>query len=597
MPILDPKTELNKLPKEPGVYKMLDKDGKLLYVGKAKRLDKRVRGYFEGRHHGPHIKKMAEQIASVEVVATGSENDAFILEQRLINALKPKYNIIFRDDKTYPFIKIHAGDFPQASVYRGEKKNNPNLYGPYPDSYMAKAILEHGQKIFGIRSCPDSVFKNRSRACVEHQIGRCCAPCVGLCSKEEYQSAIQSFKDFVAGKDKQIVARLTEEMNAAAQALQFEKAAALRDKIRAVSAARAGQSIESADDLDVDVCAIELGKTVGSLHFLRSKSGAVVESYALNFTFDPDTEPEMAIEQALLALYAKKTPSARLALNFTPAESLQEAFRESGLKAKFFEPKAGQTKKWLELCQANAQSSLAGHSAFELERIKALEKLLKLQNVRHIECFDISHYQSEAAYASCVVWRNGALDKKSYRKFGISPENAGDDFGSMKEAIVRRYNGHLPDELPDLLLIDGGPAQMKKAKEALDLIGASIPMLGIAKGVERKLGLETMIPDWGPESFDADKHNPGVLLLALIRDESHRFAIAANRKKTAKNRSASLLAQIPGVGPARRKALLLAFGSAAGVRAASLEDLKKIPGIDDKTAKNILNALNGSQND
>ena len=571
---------------------MLDRTGSLLYVGKAKDLFKRVRGYFEGRHHGPHIAKMAQQIQQIEIVATASENDAFILEQRLIQSLKPKYNIIFRDDKTYPFIKIHNQPYEQVSVFRGPKKDSKQLYGPYADARMAQQIIQYGQTIFGIRTCSDSSFSNRSRPCVEHQLGRCLAPCTQLCTLEEYQTALSHFKDFVSGKDKQLVVDLTAQMNAAAQAQRFEEAGRLRDKIRAISAARASQGIEGQMGPDLDVCAIVLSGNLGSLHLLRTRGGAVIESYAQNFVGSDELDAELVHLQVLSELYSVRPVPKTMACNFSLSTAGHEELRNYyALSIELIQPQSGQSFKWLQLCVNNAQAGLCGNIQYERERISALTHLLGMGPLQRIECFDISHFQSEGAVASCVVWENGEMDPKQYRIFNISPEQAGDDFGSMREVLTRRFNGVLQTETPNLLLIDGGRAQMSKAQEALSLLGLTIPMLGMAKGISRKLGQEMMIPSWGKEPFQADKHNPGLLLLAHIRDESHRFAIQGNRKKVQKNRIQSVFETIPGIGPTRRKALILAFGSALNCKNAAIEDLQKVPGISLTLAQTIHSAL------
>lgn len=593
MPVHDPKSELGQVAETPGVYRFFDLKGNLLYVGKAKNLRKRVNAYFEGRGHGPHIHKMVEHIHSLETTLTNTENEALILEQRLIQSEKPKYNIIFRDDKTYAYIKISSHASPQISIYRGKKEKNDRYFGPYTDSRNARETYEFAQKTFLLRNCQDSVFSNRSRACVLHQIGRCSAPCVGHVRPEDYQKSVEAATRFLKGEDKELISGLTKEMEQASELMHFEQAGRLRDQIHAISAARSAQSIESSGRQDVDIFALAQSVDQACAHMIEIRNGIIAASRSYRVSA-LQVSPTETLDALASTIYSQMPPPKKIVSHVEISPETLLAIARSNDSVEWVSQPAGQDLKWLELCQANAQASLQqklGKERLIQERQRSLESLVSLSPLDHIECFDISHFQAEAAVASCVVYRSGGMSKSEYRIFNISAPNAGDDYASMKEALIRRYQGRNPEDLPQLVLIDGGIGQVNFAQQALGLLDLNLPLLGVAKGPERKAGEEELIPSWGPPAQKPGLASPALQLVQMIRDESHRFAITQNRNRVSKKRGESLLLAIPGIGASKRKALLLTFGSAKAVSQASEEELQKVPGVSLALAKRIAQHL------
>lgn len=589
MPLHDPASDLPHLPETPGVYRMLGPDGELLYVGKAKNLRRRVRSYFEKHDHTPRIRKMVSQIRSIETILTASEDEALLLEQRLIRNDRPKYNIIFRDDKTYSYIKFGSQEWSRVSIYRGAKESRERYFGPYTDSQRARDTLDFLQKHFRLRSCDDNSFSHRARPCVLHQIGQCLAPCVGLVSRADYAKAVRDAQAFLRGEDKSLIADLTARMELASEALDFESAGILRDQIQAISTARGAQSLEGEScGIPVDYLAIAIRFGKGAAHILRTRGGAVVESHSFLFSGAEPSEAALGLAQEF---YAGRELPKRLIANAEPdAESLSETL--PGLE--WIARPSGAAAKTLALCETNATASLErdlGREAETSRRHAALEAALSIGPLETIECFDISHHQGEGAVASCVRYRDGAMRPSEYRRFTISPEHAGDDFASIREAVIRRYQGSNPSEMPSLILIDGGEAQVAKALEALALIDLPGKCMGVSKGPDRTPGDERLIPSWGLPVFAPGKDSLALLLVQMIRDEAHRFAITGNRKALTKKRGESSLLQIPGVGPSKRKALLLAFASARGVSEASVDELARVPGIGPTLAAAIHRSL------
>lgn len=594
-----PATQLSELPAKPGVYRFTDKHGKLLYIGKAKNLSHRVRAYFEGREHGPHIKQMVPHIHQLEVIVTSGELEALLLEQRLISQLKPKYNIIFRDDKTYSYVALTKHRHPQIRTFRGKRNSGHDLFGPYVDSRSARARVELTQKAFKIRTCDENTYANRSRPCVLHQIGRCSAPCVpGLVSQEDYQDQVQKARNYLAGKDTALLAAMGKEMELASQSMEFEKAAILRDQIRLLSNAQTLQNLEGKANSNLDAIAHASGMRSTAVHLYEIRDGLIQNVYAYDLPLA--AAPRDAFEALLSQHYLEREPPPRLLCTEptdVPSETLEFLRLRWGKAPAPTSAGNAAERGWLEMAQDNARQTISGTDTPQEARAiqqKALAELfpgLPGGSPKRIECFDISHFQGEAAVGSCVVYEDHAMRPDQYRIFNIAAENAGDDFASMKEVIIRRYQSMALADLPQMLIIDGGGGQLAKAKEALELIGLQIPMLGIAKGVTRKLGNEELIPSWGDGPRRLDKSNPALLLLSHIRDESHRFAITHNRKKIAKKRTESHLMEIPGIGAAKRKALLLAFGSAARVREANEAQLAAVPGIGPALARQIKDGL------
>lgn len=582
-----PAQQLGDLPAKPGVYRFTDKNGVLLYVGKAKDLSHRVRAYFEGREHGPHIKRMVPHIHQLEVLITATELDALLVEQRLISQLKPKYNIIFRDDKTYAYVALTKHKFPQIKTFRGKRSTQQDLFGPYVDSRSARARIELVQKTFKIRTCDDGTFSNRSRPCVLHQIGRCSGPCVpGLVEDAQYHDQAQKAHNYLAGRDAALINLMSNEMDAASQDMLFEKAAMLRDQIRLLSSAQTIQNLEGKSNSNLDAIAHVSGARSTAVHLYEIREGIIQNVYA--YDLPQALDPRDTYEALLSQHYLERHPPQRLLCSNPqdlPPEALDFLLARWGSVPVVAGPASSAEHGWLDMALDNARQTISASDKPEEIRAAQQQKLIELfpglsaVNLARIECFDISHFQGEGAVASCVVYENYAMRHDKYRIFNISQEHAGDDFASMKEAIIRRYQSALTEELPQLIIIDGGLGQMSKAEEALQLIGLNIPLLGIAKGTTRKLGNEELICSWSDETKRLDKSHPALLLLSHIRDESHRFAITRNRKKIAKKRTESQLLEVPGIGPRKRKALLLAFGSMAQIKEASEDQLAAVPGV------------------
>ena len=591
-----PASRLAEVPATPGVYRFYDANGALLYIGKAKDLSQRVRAYFEGREHGPHIRQMARQIAALETASTSTELEALLLEQRLIHERKPKYNIIFRDDKTYAYVALTKHRHPQIKSFRGKRGAQQDLFGPYVDSGAARARIDIIQKTFKIRTCDDSTYAHRSRPCALREIGRCSAPCVpGFVSDDDYAQQTRLARDYLSGKDASVLANLTKSMEAASRAMEFERAGEIRDQIRQLSAASTHQRVEGDPDANFDAIGLAVGATAIAAHVYEVREGLICDIHA--YAFKGSVDASEALQALLTQHYAERKPPAKLvsAPEDPPAGETLEFLRSRwNVPLRQGEPSTDAETSWLAQARANARQSVdasdgpqARHRLWQDKLVELFPSLPNATSLSRVECFDISHFQGESAVASCVVYENLAMRPEQYRLFNIAPENAGDDFASMKEALIRRYQGADPAQLPQLIIIDGGQGQMDKAREALDLVGVDLPMIGIAKGVTRKLGNEELICSWGDPSKRVDKSNPALLLLSHIRDESHRFAISRNRKNVAKRRVESALMQIPGVGAAKRKALLLAFGSAANVGQASEEQLAMAPGIGPALARTI----------
>jgi excinuclease ABC subunit C len=595
MPRLDPATQLETLPTTPGVYRMLDAQERLLYVGKAKNLKKRVRNYFEGRHHGAHISRMVEQIAAVDWIATPSEAEALLLEQRLISQDKPKYNIIFRDDKTYAYVEISGHKFPRLAFHRGKKAAKSRLFGPFTDGAAIRANIDLVQKAFQLRTCQDAVFSNRTRPCMLHQIGRCLAPCVGKADAAQYGAAVERAIGFLSGDDKSLIERLTAEMDEASEALEFERAAKLRDQIQLVSGARGRQSIEARSAKTLDAIAIRIEGTEGAANCLMARNGVVSGNVTERFKLPAGADAREALDAFLSAHYADAFVPARLLVPHAPSDAVAEALAaRSGGPIEWVSEPRGIERDWAHMSEANAQAALAqelGQLALWRQRQSDLERLLGLEGLDWIEAYDMSHHQGEGAVGAQVVYRDGQMRPKEYRLYKLAEENAGDDYASMKETIIRRCQG--ADELPRLFLIDGGAGQVKKAQEALDLLNLSVPLVGVSKGPARKVGEETLVLGWSGEEIKPGRQSPALMLIAAIRDEAHRFGITRNRRLLAKKRSMSRLERVEGIGPSKRRALLLRFGSAQGVADASLAELRGVPGISEALAERLKKELSG----
>ena len=587
---------LASLPHRPGVYRMFDGAGGALYVGKARDLRKRVASYFQKSGHEPRIAAMLAQVARVETTVTRSEGEALLLENNLIKSLEPRYNVLFRDDKSYPYLCVTGEEFPQIRFHRGPLERAHRYFGPFPGAHAVRDGLATLQKVFLLRTCEPSVFANRSRPCMLHQIRRCTAPCVGLVSAGEYAEDVRDAVLFLQGKSDEAGARLKREMNEASSALAFERAARLRDKIARLAQLQSRQFVESATAGDLDVVAATEERGLAAFNVVMIRGGRHVGDR----TFFPRQAPAAAREELVDAFLAqhyldRPVPPLIVAPNAGDHEALARALTEqAGRPVDIVANPGGERRVWLEMAEQNATLAIRqrlAQKATQEERLAALVEALGLPaGVQRIECFDVSHTMGEAAVASCVIFDRLAMQSGEYRRFNVTPPQGGDDYAAMREALRRRCARIVAGEYPppDLLLVDGGRGQVGVAVEVLAEQGLhGVPIAGIAKGPERKAGLEEIVLPGHAAALRLPADHPGLHLLQQIRDEAHRFAIQGHRARRGKARTTSSLQAIAGVGAAKRKALLTHFGGVKGVAAASIEDLARVPGIGRSLAERI----------
>lgn len=598
------KNFLSTLPNLPGVYRMIDKDGQVLYVGKAISLKKRVNSYFQKTDLSPRIQIMVKQIDHIDVTVVRSEIEALVLENNLIKALSPKYNILFRDDKSYPYLKFSHHLFPQMAYFRGALDKQATYFGPYPNSSAVKDSIHILQKIFQLRTCENSVFQNRQRPCLLHQIKRCSAPCVNKISEEIYGQQIQQAIDFLNGKEKELIALLNEKMNKAAETLNFEDAAQYRDQIQSLSRIQEKQFVESQEFVQsIDVLAIARLEEFVCIYWVSIRGGRHVgdRSFFVKANYSEDDLTEY-LEAFVAQRYLGKSKPELIMVNLPISETLQEALNADSPKKIHVQFRGtGEKRIWLKMAQQNAENALIQKHAQRQTQQSRLQHLLDVLQIDYsddlnqfrIECFDISHTQGEATIASCVVYVNEDMQPSQYRRFNIKTAKAGDDYAAMREVLTRRYERLMNEQetLPNLVLVDGGKGQMSMALDVWADLGLDIPLLGIAKGPERKAGLEELVLPHQKQTIQLPPHHPALLLLQTIRDESHRFAITGHRAKRAKARVTSRLEDIDGIGPKKRKALLTRFGGLRGVQVASVEDLYQTDGISKELAQKIYDHL------
>lgn len=589
---------LKNLPNLPGVYRMFDKAGQVLYVGKAVNLKNRVKSYFQKNDHSPRIALMIKQIHHIEVSITHSEAEALILENNLIKALSPKYNILFRDDKSYPYLKFSAHTFPQIAYYRGNLKKPHHYFGPYPNSQAVRESIHTLQKVFRLRTCEDSVLAHRERPCLLYQIHRCSAPCVDKISPANYQQDIQQALDFLNGKTDDIQHKLNEAMNQAADSLLFEEAARLRDQLQALHSIQSQQWIDGRSHVDknIDTIAAVSAHGINCIHWVSIRAGRRVADSSF-FPLGNTEESTTECGEAFIAQhYLRKDKPDILISNFAISTSLQAALNsEAKRKIHYVSRPQGERRVWLKMAEQNGMLSIEQktlQSTQQIERQQALAEVMKLPEIQRLECFDISHTFGEATVASCVVYDNNTMQPSQYRRFNIQTAKKSDDYGAMKEALSRRYR-KLADNLedapprPDVVVIDGGKGQISTALAVWQDLGLDIPLIGVAKGPERKVGKEELILPQGNEVLHLAANHPALLLLQTVRDEAHRFAITGHRKKRAKSRTHSRLDDITGIGAKRKKALLTRFGSVRGIQAAALDELARTEGISHALAEKI----------
>jgi len=596
----DARELLASLPGRPGVYRMLDAAGETLYVGKARDLKKRVSSYFQKTDQVPRIEAMVAQIARVETTVTRSEGEALLLENNLIKAHQPRYNVLFRDDKSYPYLCLSGDAFPQLRFHRGKLDKPHRYFGPFPGAHAVREGMAVLQKVFQLRTCENSVFANRSRPCMLYQIQRCTGPCVGLISQADYAQDVANATLFLQGKTNEVLEGLQRQMEEAAAVLAFERAAKLRDKIARLTQLQARQFVESATAGDIDVVAGVAARGVTAVNLVMIRGGRHVGDR----TFFPQHAEGATLDEVvpafLLQHYLERpAPPTIIAEQGGDDSVLAEVLSaQTGHKVQLVANPGGERRVWVTMATQNAelaiQQKLAQKTTQE-ERLAALQEALGLpSSVQRIECFDVSHTMGEATVASCVIFDRLAMRTDEYRRFNVKPPIGGDDYAALREALTRRAARIVAGEYapPDLLVIDGGKGQVGVAAEVLTEQGLhATRLLGIAKGPERKPGLEEIVLPDRPESLRLPPDHPGFLLLQQIRDEAHRFAIQGHRARRGKARTTSSLQAIGGIGAARRRALLAHFGGLKGVQAASIEDLARVPGISRALAERIFAEL------
>ena len=599
----DAKAFLASLTELPGVYRMMGADDAVLYVGKAKNLKKRVSSYFRDNLSSPRIAHMVSQIVRVETTSTRTEAEALLLENNLIKSLSPRYNILFRDDKSYPYIVLSKGHFPRLGFFRGNPDRKADYFGPYPSSWAVRDSIHLLQKMFRLRTCEESVFANRSRPCLLFQIKRCSGPCVGHISKDDYAADVQMATMFLLGKQQEVTRRLTRSMEEASSRLAFEQAAIFRDQIQSLRQVQEKQFVSSSkgEDVDILVALKEAGQLCVNLAMIRG--GRHLGDRPFFPTNAGDSDALDAVLAFVRQHYAAHPAPARILSHPLPAdddrvESEASLAELSGRPVPIQEARTLAQKAWIEMALQNARLAILARnqaSAQQEVRLAALQEALQLaEPILRIECFDISHTMGEATVASCVVYDGHRMKKSDYRRFNIRDIQPGDDYAAMRQAVSRRYDSLASGEggAPDLILIDGGKGQVASAFAALADLGLThLPMIGVAKGEERKPGLETLIFPDEREPLQLPSAHPALHLIQEVRDEAHRFAITGHRAQRGKARKTSKLESLPGVGPARRKALVARFGGLPGVLAASPEQLAEVPGISRELAANIYSAL------
>ncbi|MFZ9904060.1 MAG: excinuclease ABC subunit UvrC [Steroidobacteraceae bacterium] len=588
------------LPRRPGVYRMFASDGLLLYVGKAKSLRDRVGSYFVPSNVHPKVQALVAQIASMEVTVTRSETEALLLEHNLIKALHPKYNVVLRDDKSFPFLWLSDDhEFPRLSVYRGSRNLPGRFFGPYPNAGAVSESLHYLQKVFRLRPCRDSYFAHRSRPCLQYQIGRCSAPCVGLIGQQDYARDVSAAVRVLEGRNDEVLRELADRMEDASQRLEFERAASLRDQIAAIKELQAQQVVAADDERDADIFAItgDPGGYGISVMPVRGGRSLGTSSY---FPQALLAEPAEALSSFIVQYYHEQTPPPEIytSLALEDAEPLADALGTLAARSvRLRHAQRGLAARWVEMARDNAANALRMRLARRegyREDYAALAALLEVESApARMECFDISHTQGEGTVASCVVFGPEGPLKKEYRRFNISGVAAGDDYGALRQAIERRYTRIAAGEIvrPDLLVIDGGPAQVAGVREVLQHLGfGDLPALGVSKGPDRRAGQERL--HWrGEVPLVPGAQSAALKLIQRIRDEAHRFAITGHRRRRAQRFNESILETVPGLGPAKRKALLQHFGGLQGVLKAARSDLERAPGIGPALAQNLYDAL------
>jgi len=601
------KSFLSDLPHLPGVYRHLDDAGEVMYVGKARDLKKRVSSYFQKNLASPRIAQMVSRVDRVEVTVTRSEAEALLLESNLIKRLRPRYNILFRDDKSYPYLWVTGHQWPRIAYYRGGTNKRGEFFGPFPNAWAVRETIQILQKVFLLRTCEDSVFANRSRPCLLHQIGRCSAPCVGNISADDYANDVQRASRFLNGQAKEVLGEIETRMMKAAEVFEFERAAALRDQMGALSRVLHQQTMEDTAGGDTDVIAIAMagGRVCVNLAMVRGGRHLGDKPF---FPSHAEAESAEDILEAFVGQHyaGGALPAVIVSNTALPDPALLELLAEEGnTKVRFLSRPQGTRRSWLEQAQRNAEMALARaltESGARAARTLTLAEALDIDtdetalDALRIECFDISHTAGEATQASCVVFEHHDMQPSLYRRYNIAGITPGDDYAAMRQVLNRRFAKVADGEaqLPGLVLIDGGKGQVEVARQVFSELGLDIHVLvGVAKGEGRKVGLETLIFADERPPVALGPGSAALMLIAQIRDEAHRFAITGMRAKRAKARNVSRLEEIEGIGARRRQRLLTRFGGFSGVSRASIQELASVDGISQELAERIYESLRG----
>ena len=622
--VFDSKAFLKTLTGKPGVYRMLDAEGRVLYVGKARNLKKRVASYFSRSKLGPKTQAMVAQVRGVDVTVTHTENEALILENTLIKSLKPRYNILLRDDKSYPYIFLSENDeYPRISYHRGAKRAKGRYFGPYPSAGAVRESLNLLQKLFRVRQCEDNFFRNRTRPCLQYQIQRCTAPCVEVVNKQDYQQDVRHTVMFLEGKSPEVIDELVKRMEKASSEQDFEEAAHFRDQIASLRRVQESQYVSGeGGDLDVIAAVLEGGLACVQVFFIRG--GRNLGNKVFYPQHVEDAQPGDVLAAFIPQFYlvgsnggSGRTIPSEILLSHSPgeqseelggAELLQSVLSEqSGRRVRIAYRLRGERKKWMEMATTNAQTAVQAHVASKanlLRRFEILQDKLGLDSLpQRLECFDISHTMGEATVASCVVMDTTGPVKSDYRRFNIEGITPGDDYAAMRQAITRRYTRLKKGEakMPDILFIDGGKGQLAEAEKVMEELQINgVILVGIAKGPDRKPGEEALFLSG---DFLSGKRTPRILpndspalhLIQQIRDEAHRFAITGHRQRRARARNTSVLEDVPGLGPKRRQNLLKQFGGLQEVARAGVDDLSSIPGISKQLAQRVYDVFHSDE--
>jgi excinuclease ABC subunit C len=599
--VFDPAELLAMLPHRPGVYRMLNAAGEVLYVGKAIDLRKRVSSYFRsGAAHSPRTRVMVAQVANVETTVTRSEAEALLLENNLIKALTPRYNILYRDDKSYPYMVLTGHAFPRLAFHRGALERQHRYFGPFPNAGAVRDSIQLLQRVFKIRTCQDSVFGNRSRPCLLHQIHRCTAPCVGLIDEQAYARDVADAALFLEGKEDEVLQALGKRMEAAAENREYEQAALWRDQVQALRRVREKQFIDRGEGVDTDVIASVTASGMLVLNLVMIRGGRHLGDKSF-FPQNADPEDRVSALEAFLAQhYIERPVPGRIIVNEAlDATSIAELLSiQAHRRVEITHNVRSERRIWVEMAEQNARLAAAqrlGQQATQEGRLKALQAALELpETVSRIECFDISHTSGEATVASCVVYEGGAMRSSEYRRFNITTAEAGDDYAAMREVLQRRYRRLVDGEgkLPDVALIDGGKGQLGVACEVFSELGLNeVQLVGVAKGEERKPGLEQLWLPGREHPLELAPNHPGLHLIQQVRDEAHRFAIQGHRARRGKARTGSVLDAVEGIGAKRRQRLLNQFGGLKGLLAASVDDLAQVDGVSRTLAERIYQHL------